>query len=191
MPSPVDKYFKEVKKSNPSYSDEQAWATAWSIYCKNKNPNSEHCNKSPGEYLKGKSARDMAVICRVASRFLVAGPSIEERVASRFMAADDHNPDPISYKAFLSEFKQGETSGEESARQSLMGDDPVSAMSKVTVAEEKVAAAASDLLDLARRIETLAKRGNLGVNELKLSAKMSGILSTLFYQTGFSRGLKK
>ncbi len=57
MPSPVDRYFKEVKDSNPSYSDEKAWATAWSIYCKHKNPDSDHCHKSPGEYLKGKTAR--------------------------------------------------------------------------------------------------------------------------------------
>lgn len=52
MPSPVDKYFKQVKDQNPSYSDEQAWATAWSIYCKHKNPGSEHCHKPTSEYLK-------------------------------------------------------------------------------------------------------------------------------------------
>lgn len=78
MPSPVDKYFKEVKDSNPSYSDEQAWATAWSIYCKHKNPNSEHCHKDSDEYLKGKSA---GVVVRVASRFKEAldlSPEIEQ-----------------------------------------------------------------------------------------------------------------
>lgn len=53
-PSKVDDYFKEVKESNPSYSDEQAWATAWSIYCKNVNPNSPSCHQD--EYLTGKSA---------------------------------------------------------------------------------------------------------------------------------------
>jgi len=68
MPSPVDKYFDEVKKDNPSYSDEQAWATAWSIYCKHKNPGSEHCQKPPGEYLKGKSA-DTLTTRRVLARF--------------------------------------------------------------------------------------------------------------------------
>lgn len=67
MPSPVDKYFDEVKEGNPSYSDEQAWATAWSIYCKHKNPGSEHCHQD--EYLKGKSA---GLVVRVASRFLEA-----------------------------------------------------------------------------------------------------------------------
>jgi hypothetical protein len=51
-PKKVDDLFKEVKDGNPSYSDEQAWATAWSIYCKNVDPGSDHCHKSTGEYLK-------------------------------------------------------------------------------------------------------------------------------------------
>ncbi len=89
MPSPVDKYFKEVKDSNPSYSDEQAWATAWSIYCKHKNPGSDHCKKPAGEYLKGKSAQEMAFIARVASRHVEAesrklrlGPAIQDQKAT-------------------------------------------------------------------------------------------------------------
>jgi hypothetical protein len=56
MPSPVDKYFDEVRKSNPGYSDEQAWATAWSIACKNGLVDAKHCHKAPSEYLTGKSA---------------------------------------------------------------------------------------------------------------------------------------
>jgi hypothetical protein len=69
MPGPVDKYFKEVKEGNPSYTDEQAWATAWSIYCKHKNPGSEHCSKPADAYLKdqGKSA---SLIVRVAVRYM-------------------------------------------------------------------------------------------------------------------------
>ncbi len=51
-PKKVDDLFKEVKDGNPSYSDEQAWATAWSIYCKHVDPNGEHCHKGPGGYLK-------------------------------------------------------------------------------------------------------------------------------------------
>ncbi len=51
-PKKVDDLFKEVKNDNPSYSDEQAWATAWSIYCKHVDPNGAHCNKAPSEYLK-------------------------------------------------------------------------------------------------------------------------------------------
>jgi hypothetical protein len=56
-PKKVDDLFKEVKDGNPSYSDEQAWATAWSIYCKNVDPNGEHCHKGPGGYLN-KEAED-------------------------------------------------------------------------------------------------------------------------------------
>lgn len=64
MPSPVDKYYKEVKEGNPDYTEAQAWATAWSIYCK-KNPGSEHCHKS--EYLKKEGTLE-----RVVERYLNA-----------------------------------------------------------------------------------------------------------------------
>lgn len=50
-PKKVDDLFKDVKKDNPSYSEEQAWATAWSIYCKHVDPGGSHCSKPPSEYL--------------------------------------------------------------------------------------------------------------------------------------------
>jgi hypothetical protein len=53
-PSKVDKYFKSVKEKNPDYSDDKAWATAWSIYCKYKNPGDESCHQ--GDYFKGRTA---------------------------------------------------------------------------------------------------------------------------------------
>jgi hypothetical protein len=53
-PEQVDKYFKQVKKDNPSYDDSQAYATAWSIYCKHKNPGSDSCHQD--DYLTGKTA---------------------------------------------------------------------------------------------------------------------------------------
>ena len=59
-PKKVDDLFKEVKDGNPGYTDEQAWATAWSIYCKHVDPNGEHCQKSPGGYLK--EANDTAKV---------------------------------------------------------------------------------------------------------------------------------
>jgi len=55
-PEQVDKYFEQVKKDNPSYDDSQAYATAWSIYCKHKNPGSDSCHQD--EYLTGKTAGD-------------------------------------------------------------------------------------------------------------------------------------
>lgn len=73
MPKPVDDLFKEVKEGNPSYSDEQAWATAWSIYCKNVNPGSDSCHQD--EYLT-KQASELAnggTSVKVAARYLEAG----------------------------------------------------------------------------------------------------------------------
>lgn len=103
MPSPVDKYFKQVKKDNPSYSDEQAWATAWSIYCKHKSPGSEHCHKPADEYLKGKKA---GLVVRVASRFKEdAEPSLAERVASRFKMAADFSQEELAILSIMEGIK--------------------------------------------------------------------------------------
>jgi len=67
MPKDVDRYHDEVLKSNPDYSEAQAWATAWSIFCRNKDPGSEHCKKPTSEYLSGKNA---GLLVRVASAYL-------------------------------------------------------------------------------------------------------------------------
>jgi hypothetical protein len=94
MPSPVDKYFKSVKDKNPSYSDEQAWATAWSIFCRN-NPGSSHCHKPADEYLS-KEARlvtefaDALLVQKVASRFLVAMSTPEDVSKLRTMVASTY-----------------------------------------------------------------------------------------------------
>ena len=67
MPSQVDDIKKNVQKNNPDYSESQAWATAWSVYCKHKNPSSEHCKRKPSEYLTGKSAQDDALRWKASS----------------------------------------------------------------------------------------------------------------------------
>lgn len=54
MPAKVDKLYKEVKKNNPDYSDEKAWATAWSIFCRYHD--SPHCKRPKSKYLKKKKA---------------------------------------------------------------------------------------------------------------------------------------
>lgn len=89
MPSPIDKYFKQIKKDNPSYSDEQAWATAWSVYCKYKNPGSPSCHKPTEEYFKKESklVTDFAnalLVQKVASRYMMA-MSLPEDVESKLM----------------------------------------------------------------------------------------------------------
>lgn len=105
MPSPVDKYFKEVKKDNPSYSDEQAWATAWSIFCKNVNPGSPSCHKPTSEYLKKEAAAqpilgfyNALLIRRVAAKYMEA-MALPEDLESRLVEwrrDKDHILDSVS-----------------------------------------------------------------------------------------------
>jgi len=52
LPPEVEEDVKEIQKKNPDYTEGQAWATAWSIHCKHRDPGSEHCQKSPSEYFK-------------------------------------------------------------------------------------------------------------------------------------------
>ncbi len=111
--------------------------------------------------------------------------AMADRVLARFKEADEHNPDPLTFKAFLSEFKQGEQRGSE-----MSTSGPVPIMNDLVAIEEKISGAARDLLELARRIEAITGRGSLGVNEHRLAAKMSGILSTLFYNAGIAKGIK-
>ena len=61
MPKKIDELVERIKKNNPSYSDAQAYATAWSVYCKHVDPGSDHCKRKPEEYLKGASLRRRAV----------------------------------------------------------------------------------------------------------------------------------
>jgi hypothetical protein len=106
MPSPVDKYFKEVKDKNPTYSDSQAWATAWSIYCRHVNPGSPSCHKPTEEYLKKEAAArpllefyDALLIQRVASRMLLlfkTAAGMRECTEKEFLdaIAKAHWPEP-------------------------------------------------------------------------------------------------
>tara|TARA_Y100000593_G_C4154172_1_gene258599 strand:+ start:25 stop:339 length:315 start_codon:yes stop_codon:yes gene_type:complete len=58
IPAKVDEYAESVREKNPDYDESQVWATAWSIYCKHKNPNSEHCKMETNEYFPGKSSKE-------------------------------------------------------------------------------------------------------------------------------------
>ncbi len=84
-PKKVDDLHKEVKEGNPSYSDEQAWATAWSIYCKHVDPGSDHCHEPTSEYLK--QATDAAQVQTLLQRSIkhmgdIVGPRWEGFVKS-------------------------------------------------------------------------------------------------------------
>lgn len=53
MPRKVEELVRRISKQNPTYSEAQAWATAWSVYCRNINPGSRHCRRPPSEYFAG------------------------------------------------------------------------------------------------------------------------------------------
>ena len=54
IPDKVVEYAESVRAKSPDYDDAKVWATAWSIYCKYKDPTSSHCKKDQGEYFPGR-----------------------------------------------------------------------------------------------------------------------------------------
>lgn len=138
MPSPVDKYYKQIKKDNPDYSDEQAWATAWSVYCKHKNPGSPHCKRPPSDYLKGKEAtmdplkefQDSLLIRRVASRYksaLALPEDVEEKLEAWRRKKDDIldavSQDLADVTDVIHDFKGIETKVRDRELRKLITDD--------------------------------------------------------------------
>jgi hypothetical protein len=72
LPKDVERYVEEGKAQG--LPENQAWAVAWSRYCKYKNPGSDHCQKSPSEYFPGRKASNSveSTAARVAIRHLAA-----------------------------------------------------------------------------------------------------------------------
>ena len=58
VPAKVKEHAEDVQSKNPDYDDAQVWATAWSIYCKYKDPGSDHCKKDTSEYFPGKGSKE-------------------------------------------------------------------------------------------------------------------------------------
>jgi hypothetical protein len=71
-PKKVEPYFKKVKDQNPDYSDSQAWATAWSIYCKHKKPDDKSCHQD--DYFTGKQASPALHFKGMSMLFVSDGP---------------------------------------------------------------------------------------------------------------------
>ena len=67
LPADVLRYVDEGLESG--MPEEKAWAIAWSRWCAYKNPGSDHCKKSKGEYFPGRkaSAQRVATVYRKSS----------------------------------------------------------------------------------------------------------------------------
>ena len=56
LPKNVERYVQEGK--DQGLGEGEAWAVAWSRYCKFKNPDSPHCKKdSPSDYLQNQGKK--------------------------------------------------------------------------------------------------------------------------------------
>jgi hypothetical protein len=103
-----------------------------------------------------------------------------------------YEPDPLTYKAFMNEFRQGIKAGAEKADRTVNEADPVGVHGYIAEVDDLLTLAAEDLMVLAKRIHhAAAGRGSFGMNEKLLVPKLSGILSTLMYNAGKLRGLKQ
>lgn len=108
-------------------------------------------------------------------------------------AVSVYGPDPITSKAFMSEFRQGIKAGAELADKTTSEADPVGVHGYIAEVDDTVTLAAEDLMVLSKRIHNAAAagRGSFGINEKLFIPKLSGILSALIYNAGKLRGLKQ
>jgi hypothetical protein len=86
VPADVERYVKDIKKKSPDYDDAKVWATAWSIFCKHKDPGSDHCKKKPAQYFPGKNASVNVSEIRRAMQ-LIIGPGFGSAGMSMKQAA--------------------------------------------------------------------------------------------------------
>lgn len=88
LPADVERYVKEIKEGNPDYDDAKAWATAWSRYCKYRNPGSPHCQRSPSEYFVKKAEEGL--------ERLAAGELVNDIVAEPDNSLRKNPLDPLA-----------------------------------------------------------------------------------------------
>src|SRR5215467_6897366 len=105
----------------------------------------------------------------------------QSRIAAAGSPAD-YAPDPLTFRAFMSEFKQGVKAGAQEALDVSDGFHQGPGPYELErVAEDTVVTAARDIMEYMKRITIIAGRGTVGVNERKLVPRISGLLSTFFY----------
>lgn len=96
-------------------------------------------------------------------------------------------PDPLTYKAFLSEYEQGVKRGKEEEAQ---GNYPVAVSNLQVEAQDQLVSAAQEAKELLNRVIQMGSSGNVRINPRRFSAQMSQSISTLLYNAGRYEGLK-
>lgn len=88
VPQKVQDLADTIREGNPAYNDAQAYATAWSVYCKYVEPNSPHCNLPPSEYLINRAASHKG-IRKSLIRLAHARQDLRSRLIPFFKSADE------------------------------------------------------------------------------------------------------
>lgn len=106
----------------------------------------------------------------------------------RWKAASDPGPDPLTYKAMLSEFQTGYRSAQEEA--SGLGYHPSVAADGLE--QSDVIPGAEEVIELLKRVVLMAK-GNRGVmvKPERLVGKLSSGLSRVMYNLGKCQGYRE
>jgi len=90
-------------------------------------------------------------------------------------------PDPISFKAFISEYQSGFNRGSEVGG-SYMDQEGL---------QDEIVSAAREIEVLCKRIISTGEAAGLKMKERKVAAKFSENLSTLFYNMGRIEGMRE
>lgn len=106
---------------------------------------------------------------------------------NRTRTAAAGGPDPLTYKAFLSEYEQGVKRGKDEEAQ---GNYPVAVSNLQVEAQDEMVMAAKEAKELLDRVIHMGSSGNVKINPQRFSAKLSQSLSTLLYNAGRYEGLK-
>lgn len=77
LPADVERYVQEGK--DQGLPEDEAWAVAWSRYCKYKNPGSDHCQMDPGDYFPGRKATETTMSNNYWDGYKTAGAKVAGR----------------------------------------------------------------------------------------------------------------
>lgn len=97
-------------------------------------------------------------------------------------------PDPLAYKAFFTEFKQGEKRAKEDL---ALGEDFGNREHPESIATDlnsTVEMAAEEAITLLKRVASTAKSGTVRVQPQRFCASLSASLSTMIYSLGKIEG---
>lgn len=105
----------------------------------------------------------------------------------KWKLTSDPGPDPLTYKALLSEYRSGSKQAAEEVENTQVS--PESAAMNLEVGDVKLGA--EEVIDLMKRLIVAGQRGSVRVNPERLFAKLSAGLSRVAYNLGKIEGYRE